>query len=1036
MALLDTIRRGESLSIAFTLPQDYDTARINELEIVVGSKVYPHTIVNQLITVKLTSNDTSKLSGYQAITVMLDDTLLGVRKLEVGTINVSSTYSRYGSESTSLNDTIVVVLTITETIISVSSVLYDYFRCKSAYELAVEGGYTGTEEEFNEDLATFRFWSEQAELAAQQAAADAIQTALDRIATGEDRVQTGQDVQTTAGNVIQTGFDVQTTAQAVIDAEAARDMAEKWAENPEDVEVVPGKYSAKHWAAKAEETVTDMQPKAITPISGMTATTVEEGLGELNNKKIDVTAQTLTEPEKAQVRTNIGAFAALDVVGELGTSETKVVNQKTLSEEIEKLRDDRLFTLVGYYKSDGLFISNASWRCTPKLKINGNISAKSWISASNTNGVVFFKENGTIAGNIYSTIAGFKEITILEADFPAQSVYFSVCTLATNAQDSWVMSGIIGAYIPIIHKNVEDIKINTSTTNKLKNLGKEWFSEVGFYRADTGVYSTSSSVVSTKKLKINGNINTHCYLGATTFPQYGVVFFDVNGNFIIGGSYVGSSAGFQNVILTPSNYPVGAVYFSLQILSTNINDAFLEFGIEKTLQAEVVALDENFNEKIDILSESLEYSDAISGAIITENIGDQAFKNSVSHIWLNIIDESVVLPEKMYLTYFGNQSGNFKVIIQFADAASAGNILFSYSKNDGPYSGIEEIVVGTPTSSGVYLQAKVRLIIDWDKLNGDYYTSGTEFVVAAMNKIQTQTLSVKEKVIEIDEKTKVIDSLSLQGKKVVTFGDSITEMVDDVYAKSYSDYISELTGATVINVGIGGTQIRQRREPVADIDTLPESTQGEIDEKSRYCYARLDIINIIKAISDEDYTETVKAANWLALNKGDDNTAIITRLQDINWSTVDAITFFAGTNDWVSSTSILGTTGSTNATQTLGAINEIIRIILTKYPHIKIYWFTPVIRWLSYAGGTGLNENWSDVYEYGDGTLRAFSAAIKSEVEKNHIPVCDMYNTLGWNIYNFANYFTTNDGTHPRKYAGVYALAGKIASFIVSNKTL
>ena len=37
--------------------------------------------------------------------------------------------------------------------------------------------------------------------------------------------------------------------------------------------------------------------------------------------------------------------------------------------------------------------------------------------------------------------------------------------------------------------------------------------------------------------------------------------------------------------------------------------------------------------------------------------------------------------------------------------------------------------------------------------------------------------------------------------------------------------------------------------------------------------------------------------------------------------------------------------------------------------------------------------------------------------------------------YNFANYFTTNDGTHPRKYAGVYALAGKIASFIVSNKT-
>lgn len=39
-------------------------------------------------------------------------------------------------------------------------------------------------------------------------------------------------------------------------AEDSKDLAEKWAEEDEDVEVETGKYSAKHWATKADETVT------------------------------------------------------------------------------------------------------------------------------------------------------------------------------------------------------------------------------------------------------------------------------------------------------------------------------------------------------------------------------------------------------------------------------------------------------------------------------------------------------------------------------------------------------------------------------------------------------------------------------------------------------------------------------------------------------------------------------------------------------------------------------------------------------------
>lgn len=48
------------------------------------------------------------------------------------------------------------------------------------------------------------------------------------------------------------------------EAEAARDKAQEWAENPEDVEVEPGKYSALHWAEKAKE-----EAESIIPPTGL-----------------------------------------------------------------------------------------------------------------------------------------------------------------------------------------------------------------------------------------------------------------------------------------------------------------------------------------------------------------------------------------------------------------------------------------------------------------------------------------------------------------------------------------------------------------------------------------------------------------------------------------------------------------------------------------------------------------------------------------------------------------------------------------------
>jgi lysophospholipase L1-like esterase len=186
--------------------------------------------------------------------------------------------------------------------------------------------------------------------------------------------------------------------------------------------------------------------------------------------------------------------------------------------------------------------------------------------------------------------------------------------------------------------------------------------------------------------------------------------------------------------------------------------------------------------------------------------------------------------------------------------------------------------------------------------------------------------------------------------------------------------------------------------------------------------------------------DVMAAAEVVRQTQEDDNTAIITRLSDIDWSSVDAITIFAGTNDWYNANSI-GDADSNNPNKTLGAINLIISEFLATYPNIKIYWFTPIVRWVS---GFNVSTNpltiddskFSDNYIVeGNGTLKQTVANITQEVTNNHIPVCDMYNNFGWNKYNCKVYFSGTDGTHPRTKAGVMYLAHKILNFLQSNIT-
>ena len=113
-----------------------------------------------------------------------------------------------------------------------------------------------------------------AEVAATSAANDLVLTNADVVSTGNDVISTNVDVVSTAADAASAAADAISTAgdaaQTALDAvSTANDviLANKWAEEAENVPVVAGKFSALHWAAKAAGFVKDFITGTDTPAS-------------------------------------------------------------------------------------------------------------------------------------------------------------------------------------------------------------------------------------------------------------------------------------------------------------------------------------------------------------------------------------------------------------------------------------------------------------------------------------------------------------------------------------------------------------------------------------------------------------------------------------------------------------------------------------------------------------------------------------------------------------------------------------------------
>ena len=289
--------------------------------------------------------------------------------------------------------------------------------------------------------------------------------------------------------------------------------------------------------------------------------------------------------------------------------------------------------------------------------------------------------------------------------------------------------------------------------------------------------------------------------------------------------------------------------------------------------------------------------------------------------------------------------------------------------------------------------------------NGTYYTG----IDVEVYFVDTSLLEYRLGSCEQD--------LVFKGKNIVCFGDSITEF--SYNGMGYVEYLTEKTKANVVRAGIGGTRYAIR----TDVVTTPTT--------STEAYAALDVYNLVHSWANNDYTAVDNAVTYLKNNENDDNSAQIADLKANPIADVDIVTLFAGTNDWAGGTS-KGAVNNNDPKTLLGAISMIIEELLAAKPTLKIFVFTPVVRWVDYSGiATSDPDKFSDVLVGSGRTLKELSSWIYEAVTTLHIPICDLYNTLGWNQYNFNGYFLDTDGTHP--YKGFDSLAKKMYGFMAAN---
>lgn len=308
------------------------------------------------------------------------------------------------------------------------------------------------------------------------------------------------------------------------------------------------------------------------------------------------------------------------------------------------------------------------------------------------------------------------------------------------------------------------------------------------------------------------------------------------------------------------------------------------------------------------------------------------------------------------------------------------NVFISYS-SDKDLSSLATIILSNH-------QLKISLTIDWTYITKESYSLKKQLP------INTEILYNQSLGLSFISHNK-----PLKGEHIIHFGDSVMQFGNT------PQLIGLKTGAFVENCAIGGTRMSKR------------SGESEIV----LAWQKLDMASLIDAIIDSDYTVVDEAVKYIIEKENRGYLVdIINRIKSVPWDKVTGVIFSFGTNDFAVGTKLgEGLDQSTF----IGSINYIVDKILSKYPHVKIYFTTPTHRYFDKNLDSDLHCNKNGLY------LKDYVDAIMNSAALQHLPSLDLYSNSGLNKYNHSTFFA--DSVHPNN-AGFEHLSSVISAWLSS----
>ena len=305
----------------------------------------------------------------------------------------------------------------------------------------------------------------------------------------------------------------------------------------------------------------------------------------------------------------------------------------------------------------------------------------------------------------------------------------------------------------------------------------------------------------------------------------------------------------------------------------------------------------------------------------------------------------------------------------------------------------EDVLIDVPEGS-----AAVYVNIFYTHANGYGYIPAYYYI---QNILSDDVMGIVD--MAVDKKTSTTLSNLERGKKFVCFGDSITQGVGAL-ENPYTKTLSDILGADVINAGIGGSKYK-----------------GD-SESGFFRIANYIVNNDFDALNS--YIDNMVASNpsYTELKEN------ILEMESTDFNTVDGIILAYGTNDWNSGTTLDDENNLYNTSTVLGAMRYGIKTLLTAFPHLRVYVFTPC-----YRDMLGENKDQtSDTYRNPTTNLLLSEVgnAIEQAAKSMGIPCKNMYYCSNLNEYTRDAYMS--DGTH-RNAAGYELLGKQYAKFVLSN---